>query len=62
MGVSVNDHHLYNLKEDPAEDHNLVGGGDKQDKILEKQMIELLRSALTEMAAPQDQFERLGLK
>jgi hypothetical protein len=61
MGVSVNDHHLYALKDDPGEDHNLAKG-DKGNKVLEKQMIELLRSALTEMEAPDDQFERLGLK
>jgi hypothetical protein len=30
--------------------------------VLETQMIELLRTALEEMEAPEDQFERLGLK
>lgn len=61
MAVKVNDHHLYALKEDPGEDRNLAAVGEG-DKALETQMIELLRTALEEMEAPEDQFERLGLK
>ena len=61
MAAKVNDHHLYALKEDPGEDRNLAAGGEG-DKVLETQMIELLRTALEEMEAPEEQFERLGLK
>ena len=47
--------HLYALSEDPEEERNRVG------EPLEKQAIDLLRAALEEVEAPDDQFERLGL-
>lgn len=46
---------LFDVVGDPTEDANLVGGG------LEARYVELLRHALTEVEAPADQFERLGL-
>lgn len=46
---------LFDVVGDPDEDANLVGGG------LEARYVDLLRHALTEVEAPADQFERLGL-
>ena len=51
----VGRHHLYDLENDPAEQENRRGGGG------EKRMLELLRSALEEVEAPGEQFERLGI-
>ncbi len=48
-------HELYNLAEDPTEEANRTG------EKLESDMIELLRVALTEVEAPDEQFVRLGL-
>jgi hypothetical protein len=47
--------HLWNLREDPNEDRNLAG------TPAEKRAEELLRSALLEIEAPDDQLARLGL-
>lgn len=55
MNPGIDDHHLYKLTDDPAEEENRVG------EPLESDMIELLRSALTDLEAPQEQFERLGI-
>jgi arylsulfatase A-like enzyme len=46
---------VYDLENDPGEDRNLAGGA------LEARLAEQLRVALTELAAPRTQFERLGL-
>jgi hypothetical protein len=51
----VDAHHLFDLDVDPFEDENLVGT--KQ----EREMVELLRTALTEVEAPAEQLERLGV-
>ena len=47
--------HLYRVRDDPAENDNLVGSAE------EKRAAEKLRAALIEMEAPKDQFERLAL-
>lgn len=47
---------LFDLANDPAEDENLAG------TPLEKELADLLRSALVEIAAPDDQLDRLGLR
>ena len=55
MNPSLGQHHLYQLDKDPGEENNCVSTS------LEDDMIELLRVALKEMQAPQEQFERLGI-
>ncbi len=55
IGPQIDDHYLYKLQDDPDENENRIG-----DK-LEKQMLEMLHEALTEMQAPTEQFARLGL-
>ncbi len=52
---AVDTHFLFDLDRDPGEDENLVGSA------AESEMVELLRVALKEMAAPDEQFERLGI-
>jgi arylsulfatase A-like enzyme len=47
--------HLYDLDEDPDEEHNLAG------TAREKEYANLLRDALVDVDAPDDQFVRLGL-
>ena len=47
--------HLWNLREDPDENRNLAG------TPAEKRAEELLRAALAEIEAPDDQLARLGL-
>jgi arylsulfatase A-like enzyme len=47
--------HLFDLDVDPAEDENLAGTSGELDAI------ELLRHALDEVEAPDDQYARLGL-
>lgn len=51
----IGDHHLYVVSDDPDENENRLGEG------LEDNMIELLRVALTELQAPDEQFQRLGI-
>ncbi|MFT6642697.1 MAG: hypothetical protein ACJAX5_000320, partial [Patiriisocius sp.] len=55
MAPQVDDHHLYSIFNDPGETQNRIGDPD------EKRMLELLHTALTELQAPAEQFERLGL-
>ncbi len=55
MDPQIGDHHLYAIAEDPFETHNRIG------EPMEKQMLDLLHHALTDVDAPQEQFERLGL-
>jgi hypothetical protein len=55
MSPEIDAHHLYQLKEDPGETENRVGDP------LEKQMLELLHAALTDVEAPAEQFARLGI-
>jgi len=47
--------HLYDLAADPSEENNLAGSA------LEKEMEELLKTALDDVKAPREQWERLGL-
>jgi arylsulfatase A-like enzyme len=51
----VDAHHLYDVAVDPSEDEDLVG------TRVEDEMIELLRAALDEVHAPDEQYARLGL-
>ena len=48
-------HYLFDLEEDPGERRNLAG------TPAEKQAIDLLRAALDEVEAPEEQLERLGI-
>jgi arylsulfatase A-like enzyme len=48
-------HHLYDLANDPDEEHNLIGTSTEKDAT------EQLRAALKEIEAPSDHFVRLGL-
>lgn len=54
-GQKANQHYLYDLREDPLESHNRLGGAE------ERQMLELLHAALVEVEAPRDQLHRLGI-
>jgi arylsulfatase A-like enzyme len=47
--------HLYNLNDDPSEEHNLAG------EKLERDFADLLRQELQKIDAPDDQLARLGL-
>ena len=49
-------HYLFDVTTDPDEQENRIGEKTESD------MIELLRVALTELEAPSDQFERIGLR
>ncbi|HEY4376054.1 MAG TPA: sulfatase-like hydrolase/transferase, partial [Acidimicrobiales bacterium] len=49
-------HHLWNVDDDPQEQHDLADGG-----AIEEQSADLLRAALESVEAPPDQFARLGL-
>lgn len=55
MNPQIDDHHLYYVDQDPGEDENRIGDADEKD------MIDLLRTALKEVEAPDEQFERLGI-
>jgi hypothetical protein len=55
MRQPIDEHHLYDLINDPDENENRLGGQD------EAQMEELLVEALRSVAAPEDQYSRLGL-
>ena len=48
-------HHLYDIEDDPEESRNLAGSN------LEMDLAERLRQALSELGAPESQFQRLGL-
>jgi hypothetical protein len=54
-GAIAGQHHLYDIGVDPGEHENRVG------ESVEREMQELLRVALTEVEAPAEQLERLGL-
>jgi arylsulfatase A-like enzyme len=56
---AVDTHFLFDLGEDPGEDRNLSGGG--SGAVAEAEMLELLRVALQEVEAPDEQLERLGV-
>ena len=52
---NAGDHHFYDLDVDPDEQENRVG------EPVETEMIDLLRTALDEVEAPAEQYQRLGL-
>ena len=54
-GQKANWHCLYNLDNDPQETENRLGGSE------ERMMLDLLNTALEELEAPRDQFQRLGI-
>ena len=60
---SVDRHHLYDVVDDPGEDEDRagVGTGTRGDAKLEAEMLDLLRAALDDVEAPDDQYQRLGL-
>jgi arylsulfatase A-like enzyme len=51
----VGRHHVFDVDEDPSEDHDLVG------EAVERELIDLLVAALDEVEAPREQYERLGV-
>lgn len=55
LGQRADQHHLYDLRNDPDEAENRIGGTD------ERHMIDCLHAALTAINAPEDQFQRLGI-
>ena len=55
-GRNVGNHHLYDLDLDPDETENRA-----DDTAAAADMLDLLRTALTDVEAPADQFARLGL-
>lgn len=55
LGMRPEDHHCYDLEEDPGETRNLAGGP------IAEAMTERLRIALRAVEAPAEQFARLGL-
>jgi hypothetical protein len=71
---AVDAHFLFDLADDPGEDENLAGGdgggggGRDRDRgkgrrgaVAEADMVELLRVALKDLEAPEEQLERLGI-
>ena len=65
-GASRGDAHLlFDVDEDPIEAQNLAGGvrsaGGGANGALEADMVELLRMALKDLEAPDEQLERLGI-
>jgi arylsulfatase A-like enzyme len=52
---AVGQHHLYDLDVDPDEQENRAGESSEAD------LVDLLRTALTDVEAPADQFLRLGM-
>ena len=52
---AVDRHALFDVSIDPEETENRVG------ESIEREMQDLLRTALTELEAPVEQLERLGL-
>jgi hypothetical protein len=57
VGGPVDRHHLFDLDNDPTESEELAGG----DALVEKEMIDLLVTALDGVVAPREQYERLGV-
>jgi arylsulfatase A-like enzyme len=53
--AAVGQHHLYDVSVDPEERENRVG------ERAEREMVDLLRTALVEVDAPTEQLERLGI-
>ena len=55
LDAPINDHQLYDIDNDPDENNNLCG------QTEESRMLEMIHSALTDLEAPKEQFERLGI-
>jgi hypothetical protein len=55
LGQKADWHCLYDIRNDPEETENLLGTPEEQ------RMIELLRTALSELKAPTEQLARLGI-
>jgi arylsulfatase A-like enzyme len=55
MNPPVDEHYLFDISQDPAEENNLVG------RKAENYLQEVLHAALKELQAPDEQFARLGL-
>jgi hypothetical protein len=55
MSPRIGDHHCYDYVGDPDEQENRIGTSDERD------LIELLRVALRDVEAPDEQLQRLGL-
>jgi arylsulfatase A-like enzyme len=55
LGHPMTGNHLWDLDEDPGEEHDLVGDRSEADHA------DLLREALLSLEAPEDQLDRLGL-
>lgn len=53
--------HLWDVVEDPTQDHDLAAAVDATPSALEKELRDKLHHALGELDAPDDQFARLGL-
>lgn len=53
-------HHLWNLRDDPSEQHDLVDPSSTTSS-LEADMADRLRESLVALEAPRDHLERLGL-
>ena len=51
----IGQHHLFDLDVDPTEDEDLAG------TRLEAELLDLLRTAMNEVEAPTEQYERLGI-
>ncbi len=51
----ADEHHLFDVDEDPGEERDLVGTPTEHD------LLDLLRAALESVDAPRDQYERLGI-
>jgi arylsulfatase A-like enzyme len=68
VSAPVGRHHLFDLGDDPDEQHDLAARPDGRDgrptepQPLERAMLDLLVSALDDMHAPDDQYARLGLR
>ena len=55
MQPAIGEHHLYDIANDPDEYENRIGEKTESD------MIEILRTTLLQMQAPQEQLQRLGI-
>ena len=53
--------HLWNVRDDPDETHDLLADGGPASKS-ESQLAEHLRSILVDLEAPSEQLTRLGLR
>ena len=56
LNPKIDDHYFFDLNLDPKEDENRIG------EKTEDQMVEMLRVALREVSARQEQFDRLGIQ